>query len=440
MFDYGSKEDMSNVFSISCEPPTHQRLNDEAPTPTWVFLEPMAYLADVRNGTTAAAFSSGGHIVQATVCVTDPLGVSYLCVHYPDLTEADCGRPIIVCSEKDFLVFSVVFMPVLRGREYFVYKAGLVPSLRLLPDPYPYIHTSSDLGLLPRDDNDHFVLAALCYSPTPWFFTLHVFSSRTWVWSCKVLQVEVSSHVRARMPSILASKVIQFGEGMLGWVDFWTGILFCNVLDEMPMARFIALPKVMPGNRDHLKSSLWPVRNVAYNNGMIKFVEIEKHERPDVDERSYDDMDTLYESDCLMNPKEIGWRAMTWYRMTSWDHWSKGFMVYDKEISVDYPSHSKLLPDLTLGDTYARELTLKDLLASHPVLSLTCDCDDVVYLLCKSKFCNMKTWLIGVDLKKKTLVDLATFSLEEYFTSVHPSALSKYLNIAPAMEGTSGGQ
>ncbi|EMS49969.1 hypothetical protein TRIUR3_03832 [Triticum urartu] len=319
-----------------------------------------------------------------------------------------------------------------KGREYFVYKAGPVPSLRLLPGPYPRVLTSSDLGLLPRDDGDHFVLAVLCYLPAPWDFALHVFSSRTWAWSRKVPQVEVSSNVRAQMPSIQAYKVIQFGEGTLGWVDLWRGILFCNVLDEMPVARFITLPKVMAGNTDKAKSSAWPLRNVAYRNGMIKFVEIEKHERPDVDKRLDDDLDTLYESHCLMNPKEMGWRAMTWYKMTSWDHWSKGFMAYDKEISVDYPSHSKLLPALALSDTYVRELTLKDLLASHPVLSLTCDCDDIVYLLCKSKFCNIKTWMIAVDLKKKMLVDLAPFPLKGYFTSAHPSGLSKYLNITPA--------
>ena len=38
---------------------------------------------------------------------------------------------------------------------------------------------------------------------------------------------------------------------------------------------------------------------------MIKFAEIEKYERPDVDERSYDDMDTLYELDYLTSPKNL---------------------------------------------------------------------------------------------------------------------------------------
>ncbi|XBH86997.1 hypothetical protein VPH35_074552 [Triticum aestivum] len=317
MLDFGSKDAMSKLFSMTCEPPTHRPRDPAAPAPAWVLLEPQAYLADVRNATTAEAFSSAGHTVQVTVCAADPLDVSYLCVHCPGVPEANCDRPSIVCSEKDFLVLSVLFLPALRGREYFVYKAGPVPSLRLLPSPYPRVLTSSDLGLLPQDDGDHFVLAVLCYLPAPWDFALHVFSSRTWAWSRKVLHVEVSSDVRAQMSSIQAYKVIQFGEGTLGWVDLWRGILFCNVLDEMPVARFITLPKVMAGNTDNVKSSAWPLRNVAYRNGMIKFVEIEKYERSDVNERLYEDLDTPYESHCLMNPKEMGWRAMTWYRMTS---------------------------------------------------------------------------------------------------------------------------
>lgn len=39
--------------------------------------------------------------------------------------------------------------------------------------------------------------------------------------------------------------------------------------------------------------------------------------------------------------------------------------------------------------------------------------------------------MITVDLKKKILVDLAPFTLEGYFSSADPSALSNYLNVAP---------
>jgi hypothetical protein len=223
--------------------------------------------------------------------------------------------------------------------------------------------------------------------------------------------------------------VIQLGGSTVGWVDLWKGIVVCDVLDEMPVLRFIPVPQLMPGHMEGSKSS-WQVRNVSCSNGLIKFVEIEKHERHDPDEISFVDMDKLYDSDCLPKPKEIGWRAMTWYRMISWDHWRKGGMAYDKDISIDCQRHSMLLPETT-DDNARDELTLKNLLASFPVLSLTCDCDDIVYMLCKTKSGDSKSWLISVDLKKKILVEFAPFTLQGYFQPAHPSVLSNYLNIAP---------
>ncbi|CAM0871534.1 unnamed protein product [Alopecurus aequalis] len=430
MLDDESTEAFRKIFSPSCRPPPLPSPDAAAAPAAWVLLEPLAYVADYTNATTAEASSSTGHTVQVTVCLTDPLGVSYVCVHCPDFKDTNySGRPSVVCSEKDFLLLSVVFLPAPQGRELFVYKAGPgPPSLQLIPGPYPRVLTASDFGLLPRDDG-HFVLATLCFTLSPWAYDLHLFSSRTWAWSTKVTQTEVSPAVRTQVSMIVASKVIQLGGGTMGWVDLWRGIIVCNVLDEMPVLRFITLPLLMPGNKEGVKPCAWPLRDVAYSNGLIKFIELEKHERPQVDEKSYDDMDTLYESDCLRKPKEIGWRAMTWYRMTSWDHWRKGCVAYDTEISVDYSRHCKLLPGLR--DNSARELTLKDLLASNPVLSLTCHSDDVVYMLCKPKSCNPKSWLVTVDLKKKILVELAPFSLEGYFSSAHPSELSSYLNTAP---------
>jgi hypothetical protein len=430
MFDFDT-EAIHKIMSSSVRPPPLV-IPDAAPA--WVLLEPVAYIADHTNATTAEASSSTGHTVRVTVCVTDPLGVSHVCVHCPGLKDSDfCDRPTVDCSDKDFLILSVVFIfgpHAKQGlKEYFIYKAGPGrPALRLLPGPYPRGFRGSGIALMPRDDGAHFVLAALDYSfqfDDRWVYDLHIFSSRTWAWTRKVPQVEISSQVRSGVSIITPSKVIQLGGGTVGWVDLWKGIAVCNVFDEMPVLRFIPVPQLMPGHMEGSKSS-WQVRNVSYSNGMIKFVEIEKHQRHDPDERSLDDMDTLYESDCLPKPKVIGWRAMTWYRMISWDHWRKGSMAYDKEISVDCQTHSMLFPQPNAG-----ELTLKNLLASFPVLTLTCDRDDIVYMLCQTKSGDKKSWLISVDLKKKILVEVAPFSLQGYFAPAQPSELSSYLNRAP---------
>ncbi|XP_047083699.1 uncharacterized protein LOC124694800 [Lolium rigidum] len=263
-----------------------------------------------------------------------------------------------------------------------------------------------------------------------WVYDLHIFSSRTWAWTRKVPQVEISSEVRSGVSIITPSKVIQLGGGMVGFVDLMKGIAVCNVFDEMPVLRFIPLPQLMPGHMEGSKSSR-AIRNVSFCNGMIKFVEVEKHERHDADERSLDDMDTLYDSDCLPKTKVIGWRAMTWHRMISWDHWRKGSMAYDKEISVEGQRHSMLLPEVM--DNNAGELPLKNLLAAFPVPTLTCDCDDIFYMLCQTKSGDKKSWLISVDLKKKILVELAPFSLQGYFDPAQPSELSNYLSIGPGI-------
>ncbi|KAM0860632.1 hypothetical protein ACQ4PT_046407 [Festuca glaucescens] len=389
MFDL-DREAVRKIFSTSCRPPPLP-MPDAAPA--WVLLEPLAYIADHTNATTAEASSSTGHTVRVTVCLTDPLGVSHVCVHCPGLKDTDFNcRPDVICSKKDLLILSVVFIfgpHAKQGlREYFVYKAGPGrPALRLLPGPFP-----------------------------------------TWAWSRKVAQAEISSEIRTGVSTVVASKVIHLGGGTVGWVDLWKGIAVCNVLHEIPVLRFIPLPQLMPGHMEGSKSS-GAIRNVSCSNGMIKFVEVEKHERHDADERSLDDMDTLYDSDCLPKSKVIGWRAMTWHRMISWDHWRKGSMAYDKEISVDCQRHSMLLPELK--DNNEGQLTLKNLLAAFPVPTLTCDCDDIVYMLCQTKSGYKKSWLISVDLKKKILVQMAPFSLQGYFGPAQPSELSNYLSIAP---------
>uniref|UniRef100_R7WB90 Uncharacterized protein n=1 Tax=Aegilops tauschii TaxID=37682 RepID=R7WB90_AEGTA len=129
----------------------------------------LVYLVDVRNATTAEFFSSAATLSRSP---SASLIGSYLCIHCPGLKEAGCGRAQKVFMEKDFLVLSIFFLPVLRGRhEHFVYKAIPVSSLCLLLGPYLFILTSSDLDVLPYDDDSLFVLAALCYSPIPWVLT-----------------------------------------------------------------------------------------------------------------------------------------------------------------------------------------------------------------------------------------------------------------------------
>ncbi|XP_020167937.1 uncharacterized protein [Aegilops tauschii subsp. strangulata] len=165
------------LFSASCRPPP-LRCGPDAATADWVLLEPLAYVADRTNATTAEAISSTGYTIQATFCAADPPDVSCVCIHCPGIEEADFPeRPRIICSHKDLLLLWVTFKfgPYDEDglREHFVYKAGPGrPSLHLLPDPLPFVARAWEVGLVPHGDDGHFLLAALCFTQTPWVYDL----------------------------------------------------------------------------------------------------------------------------------------------------------------------------------------------------------------------------------------------------------------------------
>ncbi|XBH58085.1 hypothetical protein VPH35_079582 [Triticum aestivum] len=228
-------------------------------------------------------------------------------------------------------------------------------------------------------------------------------------------------------------KVISLGGGTLGWVDLWRGILLYNVLDEVPVVQVIQLPMLMPGNKAGLGVCPWNIRDIACGDGLIKLVEVETYERPVDDETAYhDDMLVVYDSDLLAEQPvrdNVGWRIITWYRMTSWNYWRKECMHHDEEISVDHSRHQ-------IGDGGGELLALKNLSASFPVLSLNCHCDDTVYLLRNLKSDTQKIWLVTVDLKMKQLINLAPFSIGGYFSPAYPCQLSKYLKGTLASAGS----
>jgi hypothetical protein len=69
--------------------------------------------------------------------------------------------------------------------------------------------------------------------------------------------------------------VIYLGKGMVGWVDLWRGIVFCDLLEKKkgPVFGFIPLPTAAFDL--HREGQAQRVRDVACCNGFISFVEIE---------------------------------------------------------------------------------------------------------------------------------------------------------------------
>jgi hypothetical protein len=229
--------------------------------------------------------------------------------------------------------------------------------------------------------------------------------------------------------------VIVLGGGEIGWVDLWNGILVCNVFTKDPAFRVIPLPNLLPANHVYRGNSSMPerFRDVICMDGLIKLVEIEYctrriiHEIPDVSTS-----ELLYDSEIMLgetahNGKDtfeyLGWRIVTWNRAITSDCWHRGSLLHVNDILVNNPSHSLLLPD------FVDKNTRKNLQTWFPTLRM--DHSDIVYLISKVDRKDRNAWVVAIDMQKKTLEDLAPFSVERCMydkPDYVACALSKYLN------------
>ncbi|XP_051182716.1 uncharacterized protein [Lolium perenne] len=423
--------------------------------PTCVLLEKEAYYKDCDNATTAEAMTSTDHIVKVTFVLADPPAVSYFCVHGPKLEHKDfLFAPRVVFSDKDLVLLRFGLRPrsttVRKSHpvQYFVYKAVHGKPFEDDPTSHRPNNTTSYPSILPFEDEDgNFLVADLTMtSTTGHYYLLHIFSSKTKEWTTRPLELQASPATTDDLPS-LAHKVIALGAGTIGWIDLWRGIVICNVFDSDPVLRFIPLPK--PEFNFHLKGDPQQIRDVTCCNGFIKFIEMEHYPRPASfysnnkrnckTTKDLDSEDVLYDSDLffhslggLESPSTvpITWKIRTCYRHISWNLWCKGHAVHVDDILVHKPSYYMMLPEL--WDDSAGKFTLRNLTAVCPTLDI--HGGDVVYLVSKVGIYDKDAWVIGVDLRKKTVEVLEPYCAAR--SSLHQTAFlartfSGYLNATP---------
>jgi hypothetical protein len=317
--------------------------------------------------------------IRVSFELADPPGISLCFVHCPGRRSNSnfLGDPLILTSAQAFVLLVVSFNGSARHgsfHDYFVYTAGPgAPQLHLIPIPYPRDFDHNAVGILPLSDRQYsIVIPASTYNhkSRSMKFSLRVFSSKRKRWTTKeALLARDSETDYFKAISHVATEVISFGGGVLGWVDLWWGILLCNVLDENPMMRLLQWPVPEP-NMEFLDSTLElshisprPYRDVTVVNGLIKFVELEFHERT----------------------ANKGWTSTVWSRVVSSQDWHKNSTVHSNDVSiVDSVLLSQmplLLPEI-LG-MEANRLTWDEVICTSPTLSLTSD-DDIVHFMVKS--------------------------------------------------------
>ncbi|CAN6302021.1 unnamed protein product [Urochloa humidicola] len=378
--------------------------------PAWIILDTEAVIADRRNATTASARTSTGEDIHVTLFAADPPRVSYFCVDCPSVEadEDEEGFAIarIRCSGGDLALLSVKLRDG-GGRhgstaDYFIYKAGLQPSLLLLEDIFdgPYspmpMNGNAPIGILPFGGGENFVLAALRVVDVG-TYKLYVFRSDRGRWTGTMFDLGSEFCLEP------LEKVIAFGGGELGWVHLRKGILVCDVLGETPEPRVIPLPKLLPTNQFNLwrQGPRYPreYRDVVVSaaDGSIRCVEMEHQvrrvlpEMPDVS-----GADVLFDSDLPVGGysyddtpppvqyEYLGWRVVVWSRTVAasgW--WRKERLVHVDDILANDLGHASLLREMGGGcdDGGDPSLTLASLLMDVPSLSV--DGGDVVYIMAK---------------------------------------------------------
>lgn len=433
-----------SFLASTFQPPTIESSAAAASTPNrypaWVLLDRKAYFADINNATTATAKSeTTGHTVRVTFCLADPPSVSHFCVYGPKFkAENFAVEPQVVFSEKDLALLVFAFTgdssSTVQVCEYFIYKAGPGnPSLKPIPATPPGTGNTQSVNMVVCDDGEFF-LAHLSVTSAIAYYDLSIFSSKTGKWVTRTLQVQApAEQLRAEDLFTVPHKVISLGEGRVGWVDLWRGVIACNILAEDPFIYLIPLPK--PDFNLPRVGDPKPIRDVTANNGVIKFVEMEHYFRREVVDVNYnssnnsfkvtkdlDSLDKMYDLDLLLLPHEVfveapgeqiiyihdGWKIRTCYRRISWDYWRKGHTIHVDDILVNNPQHSMLLPELF--DDGCGKSTLRNLATAYPTLGP--NGDHVVYLMSKVDSDDKNAWMVGVDLENKMVEIIEPYSAE----------------------------
>ncbi|TVU48399.1 hypothetical protein EJB05_08035, partial [Eragrostis curvula] len=421
-----------------------------------VLLDKVAYLANRSNGTTAESFGRTGQAVEVSFWLTDPPGLSHFCVHCPGLNKTHFAEePLVVCAEEDVAVLQVYFTfgpkdhVYERGiRDYFVYRAHRQhPSLDLLPTPSPHFFQPHEFGLLPcvvggGEEEADFTIAVLRPRVVvPHEYDLHVFSSNTWTWSSKLALLDPRG-VRAIGDFMIhvTDKVFTLAgdTNTLGFVDVRHGVLLCRTHQGTPDLWHIGLPaehiKESNTNRERYRSL---VRDFTFSDDAIRFIEVAEWKRQVVSEssstapkcsvcaRRVDSADLELATD--------GWNAIAWSRSTNADdRWIKDYEVCADDIAISNPSHLDLLPDLRAASESRKSTLNRNLVAVTATLSM--HDKDVFHLACKVNDMDKTAWILSINMRNKSLEDIAPFSADRvhFFNPPYrPCALSENFNMVP---------
>ncbi|XBI08060.1 hypothetical protein VPH35_135859 [Triticum aestivum] len=268
-----------------------------------VLIDTQSDLDHRPNATTAEAVTSEGRAIEVSFELADPPRVPRCFVHCPGLRKNSFGSdPRILSSTDSFVLIVVPFACNAQRRDpssyydssdLFVYRAGPgSPSLHLIPRPYPRHVDFNMVAVIPlrrHGASYHWHYAVVI--PVRHYadgassdrYVVHTYRSDSLAWRTNTARISKDAETdHDKLMRHECTRVMSAGGGLVGLVDLWWGVLLCNVLDKDPVLRLIQWPVPLPrnllsGSRDIDTISARPFRDVAFNNGVIRFVELKFH-------------------------------------------------------------------------------------------------------------------------------------------------------------------
>jgi hypothetical protein len=421
---------------LKIPPPIYLHADDPgSPPPGSILLDPYGYLSHHTNGTTAEGFTEDGRTILVTFWVASPPRASYFTFDCSDFQPSVYGNlPKAVYSEDDLVLFRFPVVTISRrdddqcllnseDHHYFVYQAGTMntpPSLNLVPIPDDLEFSDREAVLLRCRDQDMFYLALLVrvsdFKYDDEQYDLHLYNSKTGTWNTKLTHIDYGYSPKENFNFAYPNAVLTIGgeSGSVGWVDLWRGILICHLLlPDNHILRYIPLP--LPQLPKPLRGYARYSRNIMVFGDHIKFFEMV---RQSSDSGRICGAEDLVATTKKMKISDIG----------SGNVWEEDCAVNISEIPVDSLEFAQMLPSLKhVTDT---KVTLKRLHAGYPALSF--QDADVVHIMQTPVPNKDKALVIAVDMKNKTIKDVAYFGSGRYLGYNHTylqSGISKYLDI-----------
>ncbi|TVU47668.1 hypothetical protein EJB05_07274, partial [Eragrostis curvula] len=417
-----------------------------------MLLEQKARFTDSVNRTTAVAQSMGGYTMAVSFWIANPPDLSFFsvrCSKPPNSFKSPNFKvlPHVVGAEGPFVLFRVRFYGSIKD-EYFMYTAARdskPPSLEWVAPPSDDNRDSlsrvKEFGVVYCGYGCHYLVVALCDAPSD--YKLRIYSSKTKSWSTRTLL-----NPCPEVKKIVPEKVIEIGEGSLGWVDFSYGLLVCDWRQDFPCLQFIPLPEPLPENRDRLKKACDPgvsarwFRDLICANGVLKFIEMEHRFKGTEKLIDPSDMDVLCDSDLIMSLRHRdmdekhksrdGWRAFTWTREVWSGCWSNRHTFDAADISVNESFYPSLLSGLR-GKSVGK-FTFKDMYSAFPTLSPN---GSILYLKAMVEPNDKNGLIVTIDLGIKTLKALGVYSFENLDPSIYAFRfcnLAGHLDMSPGIE------